>query len=127
MTDNPFQSPPIEERAAEVRPTGDTLQEIGRSVFLAWEKIRPLYNLALVAIVLCTTWLIGFNILWTAEFWGTTLGGAFIANLCYFAAPISETYVSWLGFQGEKMRWPLFLLGTAFAGLLAIVAIIVQL
>ncbi len=47
--------------------------------------------------------------------------GAIVANLCYFAGPITETYVRWLGYERKWVRWFLFVGGTMLTGILAIV------
>ncbi len=46
--------------------------------------------------------------------------GAIVANLCYFAGPIIETYVRWLGYDRKWVRWFLFVGGTVLTGMLAI-------
>ncbi|MEO8270952.1 MAG: hypothetical protein ABI557_14610, partial [Aureliella sp.] len=46
--------------------------------------------------------------------------GAIVANACYFAGPITETYVRWLGYEGKWIRWFLFLGGTLLTAILAV-------
>ncbi|NND95703.1 MAG: hypothetical protein HKN47_00070, partial [Pirellulaceae bacterium] len=46
--------------------------------------------------------------------------GAVGANLCFFAGPAIETYVSWLGYRRRWVRIVLFVSGTLFASLLTI-------
>ena len=45
--------------------------------------------------------------------------GAIVANICYFAGPIVETYVRWLGYDGKWVRWFLFVGGTSLTAVLA--------
>ncbi|WP_146393873.1 hypothetical protein [Planctomycetes bacterium CA13] len=54
---------------------------------------------------------------------GRTLGiivkAAIAANVCYFAGPILETYVLWLGYNRSWVRWFLFLGGMLLTAILA--------
>ena len=85
-----------------------TLLQIAKRVFLDWEKMRLIYIGVLVAFTL----LVGFSELGNPVFWGVSIVGAIIANLCYFLGPIVDTYVSWLGFRSVALRWTMFVLGT---------------
>jgi len=71
-----------------------------RSVFLRWERLRVLYNLALVAVVLFPTG--GSFELPEIRQLPELAIGAVLANLCYLAGPIVEAYLTWLGL---RTRW----------------------
>ena len=81
-----------------------------------------LFNAALISLTLA----LGASQLTESDFWGMALAGAFFVNTCYFAGPIIETYVTWLGYRGRSLRIGLFVSGTLFASLLAAVAIRLQ-
>ena len=102
--------------------TERTLGQIAKRVFLDWEKMR----LAYVGILVVFTLLFGFSELGNPLFWGGSVAGAIIANLCYLLGPIVDTYVSWLGFRSVALRWIMFALGTLFT-MAGVVAMIVTL
>ena len=112
-TDNPFSAPQAdapEAIAVKEMPHPQTLGQIGKRVFLQWEKMRLAYNGILVVFTL----LIGVPLLGRFEFWVVAFFGAVASNLCYFLGPIFDTYVSWLGFRSNAVRWTVFTLGTLF-------------
>jgi hypothetical protein len=121
MRDNPYTPPTVEtclaDQPAEAPPT---LGQIARTTFLAWEKLRLVYVgvLALVVIFMAVLDSNSFR-QHIREFFQAALGGAVIANLCYFAGPMVETYVTWLGYRGQWLKIVLFVLGTLFACALA--------
>ena len=81
-----------------------------RSIFLRWERLRPLYNLILAAVVLFPSG----GRLELPEV-GALLElavGAVLANLCYLAGPVAETYLAWLGLRTRWVTAGLFLGGT---------------
>jgi len=118
-SNNPFRSPIAEATLVEGSPnrkvTGnaDGLMNIAKRTFLAWEKLRLLY-LAICGIVTMVTSLVlfGFNLRFELLF-SVVICGIF-ANLCYFAAPIVDTYFSWIGLPSKAIRIGLFTLGTLF-------------
>ena len=119
---NPYTTPQAD--TVVPRDNGDdvverTLGKIAKRVFLDWEKMR----LAYVGILVAFTLLLGWSDLGKPIFWGTSIFGAIIANLCYFLGPIVDTYVSWLGFRSLALRWIMFTLGTLFtmAGVVAMI------
>lgn len=91
-----------------------------RAVFLAWERLRLAYNAALLAVV--TT---GVLVLLPRELivdratWLVLAKGAIAANLLYFAGPLVEAYVDWLGFRHVALRTSMFAAGTAGSVLIA--------
>ena len=71
-----------------------------QSIFLRWERLRVLYNLALVCVVLFPT---GGTFQFPSLRELPVLAiGAVLANLCYLAGPIVEAYLAWLGL---RTRW----------------------
>lgn len=132
MPENPYQSSQVadfnsmaENLAGHAknnnREDPNSLLGIARQTFLAWEKLRLIYIGILgafcLAVVAINGWLsIGMLI--------ALVAGGLFANLCYFAGPLIETYVRWLGYHGHALRWGLFVSGTLLTALLAIAALI---
>jgi hypothetical protein len=100
---------------------GDTLTTPSvKAIFRAWERLRLAYNAVLVGVV----------VLWLCPreevpltFWLFLVCQAVVANLCFFAGPLSEWYVGWLGYRSQTTRWVLFSSGLLFAVLLAVDAL----
>lgn len=118
-SDNPYSAPletphPI---AADSKP-GRSFGEIARATFLAWEKLRVFYVMALV-VGTCLGAAFEFPSDW-AELILVIFAGAITANVAYFAGPIIETYVTWLGYRGTWLRKSLFVAGTLFAFMLSV-------
>jgi hypothetical protein len=118
MSNNPYSTPLALESSTEpkIAATTSGLLEIARSTFLAWEKLRFLYIglLGTLTLLLCGREILNFEILLIV------IAGAFVSNVCYFAGPILETYVTWLGLKGKWFRWVLFTVGTLLTMVLAI-------
>lgn len=87
-----------------------------KQVFFAWEKLRVLYVLALAAVTLTS---IPPEAMKRLDVWVAVAILAIGANVCYFAGPIAETYLCWLGLRRKLVRSALFVGGTVFAVLLA--------
>jgi len=80
-----------------------------RQVFLRWERLRVPYNALLVAVVLLPT---GGEFRWPDP--GDLLillMGAVLANLCFLAGPVAETYLAWLGLRSKWVTAALFVGG----------------
>ncbi len=107
--ENPYSSPLHDQQTDE--PADQQLGRIARTTFLAWEKLRILYNVVLVFLTLVAA----AKSVWTLSLLTMAVAGAVFANLCYFAGPIIETYVTWLGYRGKQLRVWLFISGTLFA------------
>ncbi|MBL8809785.1 MAG: hypothetical protein JNM43_06370 [Planctomycetaceae bacterium] len=100
------------------------LDQLARRIFLAWERLRIVYNSVLVITVLCVGTIYYLQYRPTALPLTGILGiiiPCIGANLCFFAGPIVETYVAWLGNRTETLRLILMLLGTGLSMLIAIV------
>jgi len=124
--DNPYSAPLASEPAVKIaNRESDSLNAVARRTFLAWEKLRLIYNAILVVV---TTLVCVFEpILVSAfDFWLYLVPEAIVANLCYFCAPVVETYVSWLGFRLRWLRATLFVVGTLLACVLAVFVLVWQ-
>jgi hypothetical protein len=95
-----------------------------RGIFRAWERMRPLYNLILLGLVLL---FVCPNLLMHTEkwewsrvlraagpFWLCLLIWAIVANLLYFLGPCSEGLLRSVGVWHEAMRELLFVFGVFF-------------
>lgn len=122
MTENPYSTPTLEATPATAESpamstTSLSLASIAKPTFLAWERLRLIF---VVMLGLLTLLLAGPNImklrtlLLVAE-------GAIVSNLCFFAGPVAETYVRWLGYDRKWVRWFLFVGGTMLTAMLAVV------
>lgn len=119
MSDNPYA--PAVETSLPLESQQVSLLLIAKQTFLAWEKLRLVYLAVLVPFTLLLT---GEALFQVEVFW-LVIGGGVFANLCYFAGPLVETYVRWLGYQQRWPRWCLFITGTLFTMALAIVSLAV--
>lgn len=96
-------------------PIEKPLPEIARPVFLSWEKLRLIYvGICVVWCLLLTTFIaMSRDARVLSLVVPQCVMGGIIANLCYFAGPIIETYAAWLGLGShDKLRIVLFVLGT---------------
>jgi len=90
-----------------------------RKIFLRWEIWRIGYNLILGGVVLLMAFLAGGADSNWSDFFRLCLVGAFMANLLYFAGPIVETYLRWLGFRNPWTGLMFYMAGTALSAILA--------
>ncbi len=93
-----------------------------KQVFFAWEKLRVLYVIVLAVITLSC---LPDDVMGRLDFWLGIAVLAIGANVCFFAGPIVEVYLCWLGLRRQIVRPALFLSGTVFAGLLAFYILII--
>ena len=121
---NPFSSPLGEPVSSGDSSPPDTLGRIARGIFLAWEKLRLWYIGILTAVTLIATMLDFKALVTSPDYWSVVLSGAVVANLCYFAGPLVETYVTWLDFRVSWLRPLLFILGTLLSVILANVVVL---
>ena len=127
MTENPFAASVVEDSSPAEQTRSTKLGSIARETFIAWEKLRLVYNAILVP--LC----IGLILLASRAtpqphvtdlmLWASCIFGGVVANACYFAGPIIETYVAWLGLPSRTLRYVLFTLGTLFTAVAAVASI----
>jgi hypothetical protein len=73
---------------------------------LRWERLRVLYNLLLVGLVLLPTG--GSFQLPSLREVPVLAVGAVLANLCFMAGPVAEAYLSWLGLRSRWVTAGLF-------------------
>ena len=122
-SENPYSAPiaidsSVEKPKSE-RESTETLNAVARRTFWAWEKLRLIYNAILFAVTGLVCWLEPILIS-HEDFWLGLIPEAIVANLCFFCAPILESYVCWLGFRWSWLRPSLFILGTLLASVLAL-------
>ena len=77
-----------------------------RSIVLRWERLRILYNLVLLGLVLVPTG--GSFQLPSLRELPVLAIGAVLANLCFMAGPVAEVYLSWLGLRSHWVTVVLF-------------------
>ncbi len=77
-----------------------------RSILLQWERLRILYNLVLLGLVLLPTG--GSFQLPSLSELPVLAVGAVLANLCYLAGPLADAYLSWLGLRSRWVTAGLF-------------------
>jgi hypothetical protein len=122
MSANPFANPPVDSTpptSVVSQASRSEFMEMARTTFLAWEKLRVVYVVVLGVLTLLLTGprIIEIDILVALLF------GGFVANVCYFAGPIVETYVRFLGYRGNVLRWLLFITGLVLTAILAVASL----
>ncbi len=123
MTENPYSAPPAGSHFRDDVPPAGVDRRSGvtaRQTFLAWEKLRILYVLFLGALTLL---LAGPGLMHMRTLI-VIAEGTVIANLCFFAGPIIESYIRWLGYSGKWLRPLLFVVGTVFTALLVVLTLL---
>ncbi len=126
MSLNPYQ--PVEDQVhAEENLPHIPLDQLARRIFVAWERLRIVYNAILAVTVICVV------AVYFAQYRPASLPlsgffGIIVpvvgANLCFFAGPIVETYVAWLGLRTETLRMVLMFFGTALSMMIAVAWVI---
>lgn len=120
--ENPYLSP---EAPSELTTDGDeSLDVIARKTFRAWEEMRLVYIGVMIVVTAVTCLIDPFTVLGSPRFWMVGIVGVIIANVCYFAGPLLDTYVTWVGFRVDWLRPLIFVLGTLFASCLAVVVVV---
>lgn len=122
MGENPYMASmaPVSARSESSKASDHSVFDMARKVFLAWEKLRVLY----IAIIGITTILLVYPGYKNPRVIMLVIEGAVISNLLYFAGPVTETYVRWLGYRGQVLRWVLFLCGTLVTLVLAFFSLV---
>ncbi|MFK7768571.1 MAG: hypothetical protein AB8B55_15215 [Mariniblastus sp.] len=127
--ENPFSSPmpqyDTEQNSLAFEDQLDSANSffaLARPIFLAWEKLRLIY---IGILVVCTLLAAAVNssLLNTFDFWAAAIFGAIVTNLCFFAGPIVESYLTWLKINAARLRLPLFMLGTILSCAVATTAV----
>ena len=128
MTDlNPYEAPIATSGDAPVFHGDDRVSRflrVAKPAFIAWEKLRVVYNILCVLFVIGLIWRFehwptamvpDMDITYSTPTWAEYVFAGVISNLCFFAGPIFETYIAWLGLKETKaVRWFLLVLGVAF-------------
>lgn len=73
---------------------------------------------------LCQFMLSGTIVIGSLRFWVLSVECAILANVCFFAGPIVEIYVYWLGWKTKVVRVVLFTLGFVFSVALTIMSVV---
>jgi hypothetical protein len=116
---NPY-SAPTGSLVAEQTDTLAACLPTAKTIFLQWEKLRIVYIAVLAGVSMLLAGPQGLN---KPDVIRILVEGAVIANVLYFAGPVIETYVAWLGFRPCWLRWLLFGGGTLLSILLAIASL----
>ena len=82
-----------------------------RAIALGWERLRVVYNVVLAGLCSPLALLRGPDVYAAPAFWGNCVAGAVLANVLFFAGPLTEAYVDWLGLRHPAVRWALFAVG----------------
>lgn len=64
--------------------------------------------------------LVGFSGVFDLPLAQSIVFGAVVANVLYFAGPIVDTYIRWLGYKHSWPRWTMFVGGTLLSIVFAI-------
>jgi hypothetical protein len=100
---------------------GQPPPQSARSVFLAWEILRLVFNAALLLIVLVVGHLfVTRESLGHLAFWRFMAMCAVGANVCFSLGPIGEGYLALLGVRRSTARLLLFLVGLIVSVVLTI-------
>lgn len=91
-----------------------------RSVFLAWERLRVVYN----AVLVIETLVLALPLLTDQGFLVIAVEGAIAANLAFCAGPVAEGYLDLLALPRVPSRWVLMIAGTLLAMLGTLIVIV---
>jgi hypothetical protein len=99
-----------------------TLQDYFTDAIKFWENKRPIYNLALAAIVLAyfALYYPGSKAVLSVDFGLQLFVLAVLANIAYCAAYVVDVFVQSSGFREvwQRSRWMLLAIGTTFAAII---------
>ena len=80
-----------------------------KQIFIAWEKLRLLYNGVLVMVVVFVTGSAAWDLI------PNLIEAAIVANLCFCVGPVLEGYANCCGMRRRTARWLVFCLGLGIA------------
>ena len=119
---NPFSSPVAESvtqsQPPVVTPKVDSFGTIAKRTFIAWEKLRLWFILILGLITIAM--FVCLPNLWHPFCFVAVIFGAVVANTCFMAGPIVDTYIRWLGYRKNWPRMSMFIAGTTVTGIAAV-------
>ena len=99
-----------------------------RETLLGWERLRVVYNVILLTAYVWV-FLAGDNpmAMFTVLMMVQALAMAFAANVLFFAGPLAELYLKYIGMRAPWARPALFALGTVYSVFLTVNTITVLL
>jgi hypothetical protein len=107
---NPYAPPSAPGPWVKAAESSDkSLLALAKRVFFAWEKLRVVY---IALLVVETVALIGPLLLFDERIFFMVVEGAIVVNLFFFAGPVVETSIRWLGYERQWPRWAMFISGT---------------
>ena len=122
MTENPYKTPIASaELQRQPNTSASLILGVAKPIFIKWELLRIAYCLicligVLVSMSVCNRFPSGLFIDRQVDpallGWESYILYGLIANVCFFAGPIVETYVTWLGFKHRVVWIACFVLGT---------------
>jgi len=116
---NPYASPETGSTPETIAPDAG-LMAIAKPVFKSWEVLRLAYVAFLGIVTLLPT---GKRILEPQVFILVAVG-AVVTNVCFFAGPVVETYVRWLGYREMWVRAFLFIGGSILTAIAAVASLL---
>jgi hypothetical protein len=114
---NPYTAPLSDAigHRTQVKPEVSGWLAIAKPIFIRWELLRLLYNAILIleTLVLFRSMTVDIR---PIDFWVEAMLAGMVANVCYFAGPLINIYLSWLLEQKTAMlTWAIWGLGTVFS------------
>ncbi len=95
----------------------ETFVDTARAILIAWEKLRIAYVFILASETILFIIFFGFL---NHYLFVLILKGAVVANIAFFAGPITEIYIQWLGYHRAWPRWVMFTGGTLLSTILVV-------
>jgi hypothetical protein len=100
------------ESTPEKGGSGESPGALAKPVFLRWERLRPWYN-AILALVFFLSHPDFYRAIADGRLIALAwAAGAILANMCFFAGPLLESYLAWLGFRSPLTTPVIFLCGS---------------
>jgi hypothetical protein len=124
---NPFASPEANDSGqlalgSMLESRGARMAEIGLA-FVAWEKLRVVYNLVLGLAALIAVLVVDASLLLDLDSLERMAAAAVAANACFFAGHVVDCYATWLFGRLPWVRPVLFALGTVGSVLVTLAVI----
>jgi len=87
------------------------LSDFLKPIFRRWEKLRVVYNLILALVLFLSHGLNLGRAFFDPLILLIWLIGAVLANFCFLAGPLAETYLAWVGMRSRWVTAALFIGG----------------